>query len=229
MHPSTSCAGNTPPPFQNVPNLSTVSRCSHMYYYTPLPLNLANKQASNKQATSNKQQATSNKQQATSKQALLLSVLAIAPFHRFGLYSTLAMLYPRWCPCQIQILSQKLTGGAPGRGRQVRRCPPKTAHFVPQNSPFLAQNSPKTRSKWPNKGKRLLHFTSLTPQHVRRTTQKWLKMARIARSLCQTAPKRRTGRILGYVARIRIPRAPVPPATPHFLWFPSLGTAQRDA
>ena len=51
-----------------------------IYYYTPLPLKLANKQqASNKQA---------------SKQALLLSVLAIARPHRSGLYSTLAILEP---------------------------------------------------------------------------------------------------------------------------------------
>ena len=60
---------------------------SIVYYYTPLPLNLAN---NNKQA---------------SKQALLLSVLAITLFHRFGLYSTPATSYPRWCPCQIQVLS----------------------------------------------------------------------------------------------------------------------------
>ena len=52
-------------------------------------------------------------------------------------------------------------------------------------------------------------------------------MARIARSLCQTAPKRRTGRILGYMAQSRIPRAPIPLATPHFLWFPSLRITQR--
>ena len=45
----------------------------YIYYYTPLPLNLADKQlASNK------------------KQALLLSVLAIAPPHRSGLYSYLS-------------------------------------------------------------------------------------------------------------------------------------------
>ena len=75
-----------------------------------------------------------------SKQALLLSVLAIAPPHRSWLYSTLAILKPRWCPCQIQILSQKLTSGALGRGRQVGKCPPKAAHFVPQNHVF----SPKT-------------------------------------------------------------------------------------
>ena len=103
----------------------------YIYYYTPLPLNLANKQATSKQA---------------SKQALLLSVLAIAQPHRSGLYSTLAILEPRWRPCQIQVLSQKLTGGAPGRTRQVGRCPPKTAHFVPQKQPFLAQNGPETQS-----------------------------------------------------------------------------------
>ena len=95
------------------------------YISTPLsPLNLPNKQASNKQ------QAISNKQQ----QALLLSGLAIAPHHRSGLYSTLAVLQPRWCPCQIPVLSQKLTGWAPGQGRQVGRCPPKSAHFLPQKS-----------------------------------------------------------------------------------------------
>ena len=34
---------------------------------------------------------------------------------------------------------------------------------------------------------------------------------------------------LGGVAQNRIPRAPSPPATPHFLWFPSLTIAQRPA
>ena len=84
------------------------------YYYTPLPLNLAN----NKQAISN-----------------------TSPF-RFGHYSVpllRALLYsaivePRWWPCQIRVPNQKLTGGALGQGRQVGRCPPKTAHFAPQNS-----------------------------------------------------------------------------------------------
>ena len=36
------------------------------------------------------------------------------------------------------------------------------------------------------------------------------------------------GRILGYVAQNRILRAPSPPATPDFLWFPTLRIAQRD-
>ena len=94
----------------------------YIYYYTPLPLNLANKQAS-KQATTR-----------------LRAVLAIAPFQRLGPDSTLAILQPRWCPGQIQVLSQKLTGGGPGRWRQVGRCPPISAQFWAKNSHF----SPKT-------------------------------------------------------------------------------------
>ena len=98
----------------------------HMYVccYTPLPFNLAKKQQ---------------------QQALLLSVLAIAPPHRSGLYSTLAILEATWWPCPIQVFSQKLTSGAPGGGggRQVRRCPPRTAHFVPQKSRFWPKTAPK--------------------------------------------------------------------------------------
>ena len=55
-------------------------------------------------------------------------------------------------------------------------------------------------------------------------------MAQITHSLCQQAPKRRTGRILGYVAQKRIPRARIQPATPHFLWRaarPAHGGGQR--
>ena len=201
----------TPPPQQN----------AHIYYYTPLPLNLANKQASKQQ------------------QALLLSVLTIAPFQRFGLYSTRAILEPRWWPCQIQVLSQKLTSGAPGWGRQVGKVPnlrilcPKTAFLGPK----LPRNPLKTakRKRWLQSTctliapwKRAL-CCPLAPRYVRETAQKWLKVAQIARSVCQTCPKPRTGRILGYVAQNRIPRAPSPPATPHFLWFPNLKLAQPDA
>ena len=39
----------------------------------------------------------------------------------------------------------------------------------------------------------------------------------------------RIGHIFGYMAQNAIPRAPSPPATPHFLWFPSLRIAQTDA
>ena len=40
--------------------------------------------------------------------------------------------------------------------------------------------------------------------------------------------KPRMGHILGYMAQNVIPRAPTPPAIPHFLWFPPLGIAQTD-
>ena len=87
--------------------------------------------------------------QATSKQALLLSVFAIARPHRSGVYATLAILEPRWCPCQIQLLSQKLTGGAPVWGRQVGRCPPKRAHFVRQKQSFFSAKWPPDQGKMP--------------------------------------------------------------------------------
>ena len=41
-------------------------------------------------------------------------------------------------------------------------------------------------------------------------------------AMCTNPPKPSMDRILGYVAQNPIPRAPSPPATPHFLWFPSL-------
>ena len=44
-------------------------------------------------------------------------------------------------------------------------------------------------------------------------------MAQIAHNIWHGAPKSRTGRILGYVAQNRIPRAPSPPTTPHFCGF----------
>ena len=87
----------------------------YIYYYTPLPLNLA------------------NKQQATTR---LRAVLAIAPSQRFGSFAHVAILEPRWWPCQIQVLSQKLTGGGPGRVRQVGRCPPKSVQLWAKNSLF---------------------------------------------------------------------------------------------
>ena len=78
--------------------------------------------------------------QQASKQARHHSVLAIAPSQHLGPDSALAILEPRWCPCQIQVLSHKLSSGGPGRGRQVGRCPPKSAQFWAKNSHF----SPKT-------------------------------------------------------------------------------------
>ena len=113
----------------------------YIYIYIPLPLNLANNNNNN------------NKQQAR-----LHAVLAIAPSQRYGSSARVAILEPRWCPCQIQVLSQKLTGGGPGRWRQVGRCPPKSA-VLGQKQPFFAQNSPQTWAKRPNEGKRWLQPT----------------------------------------------------------------------
>ena len=78
--------------------------------------------------------------EASTTTTRLLAVLAIAPSQRFGSFAHVAILEPRWWPCQIQVLSQKLTGGGPGRWRQVGRCPPKSAQFWAKNSHF----SPKT-------------------------------------------------------------------------------------
>ena len=89
----------------------------------------------------------------------LHSVLAIALSQRFGSFANLAILEPRWCPCQIQVLSQKLNSGAPGQWRQVGRCPPKLARFVLQNSLFWPKTALETHSTRPNEGKRLLRFT----------------------------------------------------------------------
>ena len=61
------------------------------------------------------------------------------------------------------------------------------------------------------------------------TPRRYIDMGLNVQCLCQTSPKPSTGRILDYVAQNRIPRAPSPPATPHFLWFPTLGITQRDA
>ena len=72
--------------------------------------------------------------------------------------------------------------------------------LVPSNSTICPRNGPKRCQKAPKSG-----------------------------AICTNPPKPSTDRILGYVAQNPIPRAPSPPATPHFLWFPPLGMAQRDA
>ena len=69
-----------------------------------------------------------------------LEDIYIARSQRLGPDFTLAILDPGWWACQIQVLSQKLTGGGPGRWRQVGRCPPKSVQFWAKNSHF----SPKT-------------------------------------------------------------------------------------
>ena len=78
-------------------------------------------------------------------------------------------------------------------------CPVTKSPFLPSSSTICPRNGPKMAKNGLN-----------------------------VRCLCQRGPKPRTGRILGYVAQNRIPRAPSPPATPHVLWFPSLGITQQD-
>ena len=71
----------------------------------------------------------------------------------------------------------------------------------------------------------LVPFNStICPRNGPKRCQKAPKSAQYA----PTPPKPFTDRILGYVAQNPIPRASSPPATPHFLWFPALGIAQRD-
>ena len=62
--------------------------------------------------------------------------------------------------------------------------------FLPSSSTICPRNSPKMAKNGPN-----------------------------VRCLCQTCPKPRTGRILGYVAQNRIPRGPIPPPPPTFCGF----------
>ena len=141
-----------------------------IYFYTPLPLNLASN--NNKQATI----------------AYHHSVLASTPPHRFGPYPTLAILEPRWWPCQIQVLSQKLTGGGSRQWRQVGRCPPNSAQFWAENSHFSPKTAPNGRVKCPNEVQRWPDSTcGLTspcqralccpspPRFVRETAQKGAK------------------------------------------------------
>ena len=70
--------------------------------------------------------------------------------------------------------------------------------LVPFNSTVCLRNGPKRRQKSPK-----------------------------TCAMRTNTPKPSTGRILGCVAQIRIPRAPSPPATPDFLWLSSLRIAQR--
>ena len=62
---------------------------------------------------------------------------------RFPLYT------PAW-PCQIQVLSQKLTGCGPRRRRQVGRCPPKSAQFGPKTAIFCPKE-PQNPGKTPKR------------------------------------------------------------------------------
>ena len=131
---------------------------------------------------------------------------------------------------------------AAGNGcRKWRTSVSKTAIWG-QKQPFLGQNSPRTHSKQPNKGKVWVHFMCsltflcqralcgpLTPPYVPETAQKGPQKPQILCRLAGDSHKPRIGHIFGYMAQNAIPRAPSPPAIPHFLWFPPLRIAQTDA
>ena len=161
------------------------------------------------QKLANKQATTINKQQA-----LLLSILAIAPPHRSGLYSALAISYPRWWwPCPIQVLSQNPAGGATGRGKsggafpKLRNLCPKTAFFWPKTAPKPTQN--RQRSESVCRLQVLLNFlvnkSPLLPSNSTTCPRNGPKIAKNGlnvRCSCQTRLKPRSGRIFDYVAQI---------------------------
>ena len=74
--------------------------------------------------------------QQASKQARHHFVLAIAPSQHLGPDSTLAILEPKWWPCQIQVLSKKLTDGGPGRWAKSVGALPNLCSFGPKTGIF---------------------------------------------------------------------------------------------
>ena len=78
--------------------------------------------------------------------------------------------------------------------------------FLVSKSPMRPSNSmmcPRNASKWPPKAQNLC-------------------------TLAVVSRKPRLSHILGYVAQNVILRAPSPPATTHFLWFPAPRIPQMD-
>ena len=133
---------------------------------------------------------------------------------------------PKYAQCALAPRNQALP--------KLRILCPKPAFFGPKQS----RNPLKTDKR--REMARTLHVrlncpltkSPLLPSKSATCPKNGPKMAKNGlnvRYLCQTSPTSRTGRILGYVAQIRNRRAPSPPATPHLLWFPSLGIAQPDA
>ena len=126
-------------------------------------------------------------------------------------------------------------GGGAKSGRalpNLRTFGPKTAIFRPKQ-PQNPGETPKRRDTVSTPHVRLhlaVSKSSLVPFNstiCRRNGPKRRQKAPKTCAMRTNTPKPSTGRILGYVAQIRIPKAPSPPATPHCLWFPSLGIAQR--
>ena len=77
--------------------------------------------------------------------------------------------------------------------------------------------------RWRRKLSRRSYFRCLVP----RTTREWLQSDG-AFFFCGCGHCHSQKRLPHHV-RLAIPRAPTPPTTPHFLWFPPLRIAQTDA
>ena len=174
------------------------SACSRLL--SPLPLNLAN----NKQATSRQ---ASNKQ--ASKQHFSFPFWPLLCSTALGstlLWPSHTLSKTRWWTFQIQVLSQKLTGGGSGQGRQVGRCSSKNARVVPKNNHFWPKTAPKPTQNGHMKGNgcytprapRLpgnqepfvaLDMSTIRPRNGPKKARNGLNV----RHLSQTAPKPRMG------------------------------------
>ena len=109
-------------------------------------------------------------------------------------------------------------------------------HFRAQNSHFWAKkpwNTFKTAKQRETVGTLYVQLdfpvstSSLRPSNSMICPGNGLKRPPSAPNADSHKP--RIGHIFGYMAQNAIPRAPTPPATPHFLWFPLVTIAQTDA
>ena len=128
----------------------------------------------------------------------------------------------------------------PGAGAPSREVPSQICAVLGQKEQFLPKTTPKPGQNAQTKGygeytaraaslHRVKELSSALQLHdmSEKRPKNAPKRPKIC-AMCTNPPKPSTGRILGSVAQNSIPRAPSPPATPHFLWFPSLRIAQRD-
>ena len=127
----------------------------------------------------------------------------------------------------------------PGAGAPCREVPCQSFAFSASKS-FFGPKRPQTQQERRETVPTLhmCHFCPVTnspclPPKVHSTSVEEPKNGENwptnERTSCPTVPQRRTGHILDWVASKLVRTAPSPPATPHFLWFATLGTTQRDA
>ena len=136
----------------------------------------------------------------------------------------------------IQSLSKKLNGGSRERDSHVTdlgftSCSlgPKTAIFGPKK-PWNTLQTAKRKEMVGTLHVRLdfpVSTSSLRPSNSMICPGNGPKRPPEAPNAGSHKP--RIGHIFGYMAQNAISRAPTPPTTPHFLWFPPLKIAQTDA